>query len=467
MERTAVHQDPQHTDAPEAAEPAAGPLHPVPLRRPVRRSLEVGACDHPHEREAEQVAADVVATLGHPAEGHPLEALRRLPAAAGPAATVGASGGEAPELVDRLVAQAGSTGHELSGQVRRSFEEAMGADLSHVRVHTGSDVDAGSRSIGARAFTVGRDVFFRDGLPNTSSPDGQRVLAHELAHTLQRSPSVQPIRRFKDGTPADAEVDETRIKAETSLDVLADWKVRAEASWEDSHLVTAIDERITELKAVAAAKAKVAAAEKRKEDVKAAVTVAFDNYDAAVDADLKALLANAKMKETERSGWFFVAVAASEKARTPAQVLALLQADEVALEAFIYGNGAPGGAAATTVAQAQAVSTAWAGLAAITATIGALNGICAQVTAGRIHATYKEYRKAKLTSTNGGKFTFSRPDPNRALAPVQFHVHLGKAVDLNNAGFKVGKDGARQAVSGGQYAQVKKAINDVGSWPAE
>ena len=463
MEHIAVQDDAQVEPVPEVEQPGSAPPGPLPLPHAVRRSLQVGACDDPHEHEAERVADDVVAALGQP-----LAALRRLPSTeepAGPLARVGAAGGEAPDLVDRLVAGAASTGRELSGQVRRSFEEAMGADLSHVRVHTGSDVDAGSRSIGARAFTVGRDVFFRDGVPDTSTPDGQRVVAHELAHTLQRSPSVQPIRRLKDGTPADADVDEARIKAETSLEVLAAWK--AKASWDEDDLVTLIDARVTELKERKAAEAKAAAATKRKDEVQATVTTAITNYDAAVDADLKGLLANAKMKDAERSAWFFLAAAASESARTPAQVLALLKSDEVALEAFIYGNGAPGGVAATTAAQALAVSAAWAGLAKITATIGALDGICAEVTAGRIKAQYKEYRKAKVTSTNGGKFIFSRLDPNRALAPVQFHVHLGRAVDLNNAGFKVGKDGPRQAVSGGQYAQVKKALDAVKAWPAE
>jgi hypothetical protein len=48
----------------------------------------------------------------------------------------------------------------------------------------------------ARAFTVGRDVYFRDGMPDTASTGGMRLLAHELAHTVQQGAS--PVTRLPD-----------------------------------------------------------------------------------------------------------------------------------------------------------------------------------------------------------------------------------------------------------------------------
>ncbi len=38
----------------------------------------------------------------------------------------------------------------------------------------------------AEAFTVGTDIFFRDGVPDDATAEGQSLLAHELAHTVQQ-----------------------------------------------------------------------------------------------------------------------------------------------------------------------------------------------------------------------------------------------------------------------------------------
>jgi hypothetical protein len=73
------------------------------------------------------------------------------------------------------------------------MEGAFGADLSSVRIHTGSGPTALNRKLQAKAFTVGADIFFRDAAPDTSTASGQHLLAHELAHTVQQGavPAVQ------------------------------------------------------------------------------------------------------------------------------------------------------------------------------------------------------------------------------------------------------------------------------------
>ncbi|GAA4694658.1 DUF4157 domain-containing protein [Nocardioides conyzicola] len=458
----------------------------MPLRAAVRRHLEVGACDDPHERQADDVAARVVAALGRqpdpidPADlvGAPA-ALRRLPGTA----TVGAAGGAATPLVERLVADAGASGRELPPAVRQPFEDAMGADLSHVRMHTGPDVDAGSRSIGARAFTVGHDVFFGGGLPDTLRPDGQRVVAHELAHTLQGGTSVQPIRRLKDDD--DVEVTADRIAAETDPAVLGKWKQNA--AWdsdEDDKLVEAIEARLVALesakseaaskaaedKAARIKKAAEEAAQARREAVQKTVGHELDNYDASVDADLKGLLVGATMKDPERSGRFFDAVKAAAPGQDPRAVLDTLKGDEVALESFIYGNGAlgPAGAAKTTVAEAQAFSAMWADLGSVDPAIAAISKICVHIKAGRLIAAYELYRAATLTSTSGSKYYFKRPETARGAAKVEFHLHLGKPKDQNNAGFKVGSKGERTTLTAGDYKSLKDTITARhGGWPKD
>jgi hypothetical protein len=86
------------------------------------------------------------------------------------------------EAVERLVA---GGGRPLDPATQEHMETAFGQDFQDVRVHTGSEATASAQRLGAHAYTVGNDVVFSgDHDPGTS--DGQRVLAHELAHVVQQ-----------------------------------------------------------------------------------------------------------------------------------------------------------------------------------------------------------------------------------------------------------------------------------------
>ena len=76
--------------------------------------------------------------------------------------------------------------------VRTFYEPRFGADFSGVRVHTGSHATETSRSINARAFTVGSHIIFGQGQYALESSAGRKLLAHELVHTLQQTGSKSP-----------------------------------------------------------------------------------------------------------------------------------------------------------------------------------------------------------------------------------------------------------------------------------
>ncbi|HJR08371.1 MAG TPA: DUF4157 domain-containing protein [Pyrinomonadaceae bacterium] len=90
------------------------------------------------------------------------------------------------ELHSELSAQQGG-GASLSESARSFFEPRFGHDFANVRVHTDSRADSMARSINARAFTIGQDIAFRSGEYAPDSFEGKKLLAHELAHTLQQS----------------------------------------------------------------------------------------------------------------------------------------------------------------------------------------------------------------------------------------------------------------------------------------
>lgn len=99
----------------------------------------------------------------------------------------GPEGGDVEQSVERQIQTARGGGKPLDDNIRGSMEQGFGADFSGVRVHTGGQADALNRSLNAKAFTVGNDVFFGKGQYNPGSSSGQQLIAHELTHTVQQS----------------------------------------------------------------------------------------------------------------------------------------------------------------------------------------------------------------------------------------------------------------------------------------
>jgi hypothetical protein len=99
---------------------------------------------------------------------------------------VGMAGGPISDgLSDRINAQRGG-GSALDGGSRGRMEQAFGHSFEDVRVHTGSEAESLNRSVAAKAFTTGSDIFFGPG----SSPSDDRLLAHELTHVVQQRGST-------------------------------------------------------------------------------------------------------------------------------------------------------------------------------------------------------------------------------------------------------------------------------------
>ena len=87
---------------------------------------------------------------------------------------------------EKQLSTARGGGKSLDASLQAKMGDAMGADFSGVRVHEDSASDSLNSSIQARAFTTGSDIFFKQGEYNPSSTEGQKLLAHELTHTVQQ-----------------------------------------------------------------------------------------------------------------------------------------------------------------------------------------------------------------------------------------------------------------------------------------
>ncbi|NUK77383.1 DUF4157 domain-containing protein [Streptomyces lunaelactis] len=82
--------------------------------------------------------------------------------------------------------------------VRRELEEQLGHDFGRVRLHTDRDAGTLTELLGADAVAVGQDIFFREGTYRPGTADGQRLLAHELLHTVQNPEGLGALRAGRD-----------------------------------------------------------------------------------------------------------------------------------------------------------------------------------------------------------------------------------------------------------------------------
>ncbi len=98
-------------------------------------------------------------------------------------------GFEAGSDFESDLAQSRADGTPLPAAVRANFEPRFGADFGHVRIHTGHQAGQLNRQIQAQAFTHGGDIYFGDGAYAPETAAGQRLMAHELTHTIQQSSS--------------------------------------------------------------------------------------------------------------------------------------------------------------------------------------------------------------------------------------------------------------------------------------
>ncbi|MCP4428747.1 MAG: DUF4157 domain-containing protein [Chloroflexi bacterium] len=87
------------------------------------------------------------------------------------------------------------SGRPLAAPTKTFMEASFGMNLDGVRLHTDHRAEEMSRSLGAAAFTYGRNIYFNSGQYNPDNTKGTKLLAHELVHTVQQGFHDRPITR--------------------------------------------------------------------------------------------------------------------------------------------------------------------------------------------------------------------------------------------------------------------------------
>jgi hypothetical protein len=92
----------------------------------------------------------------------------------------------APPIINEVL---GSPGQPLDPGTRAFMEPRFGHDFSQVRVHTDELAVQSARAVNANAYTVGPKIVFGQNQYAPRTATGQQLLAHELTHVVQQSPS--------------------------------------------------------------------------------------------------------------------------------------------------------------------------------------------------------------------------------------------------------------------------------------
>ncbi len=90
------------------------------------------------------------------------------------------------ETIEDLEAYLGE-GEPVETRIAAHASRVTGHDVSRARIHRGPTAAALAASRNATAFAVGNHVVVGSGAPAPGTPEGDALLAHELAHTAQQS----------------------------------------------------------------------------------------------------------------------------------------------------------------------------------------------------------------------------------------------------------------------------------------
>lgn len=221
----------------------------------IQPKLSISQPDDPFERQADEIAEQVVETLAQPSEesigGGTAPAVQRAcdeckinpPEAedveeekeeaeaegagvqrkADRTAPVEAQSPSPAARLQEGLNTSRNEGRPLPTRVRQQMETGFGRDFSRVRIHTGAEAAGMSRLIHAKAFTHGHSIYFNQGRFSPETASGRLLLAHELTHVVQQMgnrgihPKIQRAAELKIGNWAHARIQEKLRGRDKSL----------------------------------------------------------------------------------------------------------------------------------------------------------------------------------------------------------------------------------------------------------
>lgn len=168
--------------------------------------LRIGNQIDAYEREADAVALRVVTGQANQVhfsnekkeylqkmdeeEGQAKMELQKMDEEEGQAKAANHGGKPSPQIASpwasSKVRSSSGMGHALPSHTLQLMSTRFGADFSEVKIHSDQTAEKLNSELKAKAFTVGKDIYFNRQEFNPNTRTGQTLLAHELTHTIQQ-----------------------------------------------------------------------------------------------------------------------------------------------------------------------------------------------------------------------------------------------------------------------------------------
>jgi hypothetical protein len=204
----------------------------------VQAKLNVSSPGDPYEHEADRLANEVVSGSASNVTGH---------MHVSPVQKKGSSSSLSIDTsTEHKMGSLKGKGTPLTKSLKDYYEPRFGVDLGNVRLHMDGEANRLSQAIHARAFTLGNDIVFSKGQYQPQTTEGKKLIAHELAHTMQQGGSKDFIsRKTQDEAYRDSVLDSFKQSAAGYLKPLLESAIQI--SKEEKEKYFGSENRIKEL----------------------------------------------------------------------------------------------------------------------------------------------------------------------------------------------------------------------------
>lgn len=165
------------------------------VQRAIQAKLKIGQPNDKYEQEADQVA-DEVMRMPEPQVREQLKEEEKGEEEIIRAKEDFDQNSEVTATLESGINATRGRGQPLRKSLRDFFEPRFDHNFRQVFIHADSNSDRLANEIGAKAFAIGNDIFFRKDAYQPYSEAGKNLLGHELTHVVQQSkvPSASLVR---------------------------------------------------------------------------------------------------------------------------------------------------------------------------------------------------------------------------------------------------------------------------------
>ncbi|GAB5398574.1 MAG: hypothetical protein Aureis2KO_01590 [Aureisphaera sp.] len=168
----------------------------------IQPKLAIGQVNDSYEKEADSIANKVISTSTQ--SNSLVSQISPLNTCSTQRKTTNTNGSKsnsknlmASSQLESKINTSKGGGSAMDTDTQTEMSQKFGTNFGDVRIHTDQPSIQMNRQLGAKAFTVGNDIYFNQGQYSPNNQQGKHLLAHELTHVVQQQ-GIQQIQKTPD-----------------------------------------------------------------------------------------------------------------------------------------------------------------------------------------------------------------------------------------------------------------------------